>query len=400
MNLNKLTRLIVTLGGMGALLFAASATAASEWRRDWAVNLPRGVTSLSEQVFSLHMLVFWIVCIIGVGVFAGVFYSVWKFRKSAGAVPAQWHHSTTVEIAWTVVPFLILLAIAIPATQTMIQMEDATGHEMTIKVTGYQWMWEYDYLDEDIRFFSRLDQNSNRARQRNPEIRPQDIDQYLLDVDNPLVVPVNTRIRFLLTSNDVIHAWWVPELGWKKDTIPGFLNQTWAEISEPGTYRGQCAELCGRDHGFMPVVVVAKTREDYEAWVAEQTAEPADNEADASADTGEESDDSAAVADMEADELMQVGERVYGQQCAACHQADGQGMATFPALAGSDKVLGDRDSFAGVVMSGVSGTAMQPFKSRMDDEQLAGVLTYVRNAWGNDDDGGDAFQPADIRAAR
>lgn len=397
MNLNKLTKLFVALSGMSTLLFAVTASAASEWRRDWGLNLPQGVTSLSERVYSLHMLVTWIVFIIGVLVFAGVLYSVWKFRKSAGAVPAQWHHSTAVEIAWTVVPFLILLAIAVPATQAMIDMEDTSEHDMTIKITGYQWMWEYEYIGEGISFFSRLNADSNRARQRNPEIRPQDVDNYLLDVDQPLVVPVNTRIRFLITANDVIHGWWVPELGWKKDAIPGFINETWADITEPGIYRGQCTELCGRDHAFMPVVVVAMAQDEYENWVAEQTAE-SDNGLAADVDSPQVQGP-AELTEMDKDELLTVGERVYNQQCVACHQAEGQGMASFPALAGNDFVL-DREAFMDTVMHGRSGTAMQPFEGRLDDEQLAGVLTYVRNSWGNDEDGGDVFQPAEIRAAR
>jgi len=403
MNLNKLTRLFVALGGVGAVLFAGSASATSEWRRNWGVNLPQGVTSLSEQVYSLHMLVFWIVCIIGVVVFAGVFFSVWKFRRSQGARPAQWHHSTAVEIVWTVVPFLILLGIAVPATQTMIKLEDTSGYDMTVKITGYQWMWKYEYLDEDISFFSRLDADSNRARQRNPEIRPADVPNYLLDVDNALVVPVNKKIRFLLTANDVIHAWWVPELGWKKDAIPGFINEAWAEIREPGIYRGQCAELCGRDHAFMPIVVIAKTQEDYDAWVAVQT-EAADN-GDVAVDAVETEDDVAVedmdeVEDMDKEDLMALGRDLYNAQCLACHQAEGQGMGPFPSLVGSDKVVGDRDTYKDIVLKGVSGTAMQGFGGRLNDAEAAAVLTYVRNAWGNDDDGGDVFQPSDVEAAR
>ena len=427
MNLKKLTRALAAVGGPGLLLFSASALAVpeSDWRRPWGLNLPQGVTSLSEQVYNLHMLVFYISLAIGLLVTVGVFYSVIKFRKSAGAVPAQWHHSTTVEIIWTVIPFLILLFIAIPATQTMVKIDDTSDYDMTVKVTGYQWMWEYEYLDEDIQFFSRLDRDSDRARQRNPEIRPQDVEHYLLNVDNPLVVPVNTRIRFLLTANDVIHAWWVPELGWKKDAIPGFINEAWAEIREPGIYRGQCAELCGRDHAFMPIVVKALEQSDYEDWVAEQRngngtgepvgaqpaaetgtpeqQEPAETvEADADA-AAEEADDVAEDAngngaDMSEDDLLSVGQQVYESQCIACHQASGQGMgAAFPALAGNERVIEDREWVKDVVINGVSGTAMQSY-SRLSDEELAGLLTYIMNAW--DNDSGEIFQPADIQAAR
>lgn len=390
MNQNKLTRLFVASIAMLAMLFSAGAAADSDWRRPWGVNLPEGVTSLSEVSYSMHMLTFWIVTVIGIVVFAGVFFSVWRFRKSQGAKPATWHHSTAVEIVWTAVPFLILLGIAIPATQAMIKMEDSSGYEMTVKVTGYQWMWEYEYLDEDIQFFSRLDRDSDRARQRNSDIRPSDVEHYLLNVDNPLVVPVNTKIRFLLTANDVIHSWWVPELGWKKDTIPGFINEAWAEIREPGTYRGQCAELCGRDHGFMPIVVVAKTEEDYEAWVAEQQEDA----------NGEVAVDDEDLSDMEMDELMALGGDVYGNQCMACHQAGGEGMGDmFPALVGSARVLGDRDEYKSILIDGVSGTSMQSF-ANLSNQELAGVLTYVRNAWGNDEGGEDVFQPADVDAAR
>lgn len=390
MNYNKLTTVFVASTALLALLFSAGAAAESDWRRPWGVNLPEGVTSLSQVAYSMHMLTFWIVTVIGIGVFAGVFYSVWRFRKSQGAKPATWHHSTAVEIVWTAVPFLILLGIAIPATQAMIKMEDTGNYDMTIKVTGYQWMWEYEYLDEDIQFFSRLDRDSDRARQRNSDLRPRDVEHYLLNVDNPLVVPVNTKIRFLLTANDVIHSWWVPELGWKKDTIPGFINEAWADIQKPGTYRGQCAELCGRDHGFMPIVVVAKTQEDYEAWVAEQTE-------DSNGDVAVDEDD---LSDMDMDDLMAVGGNVYDNQCMACHQAGGEGMGDmFPALVGSDKVLGDRDAYKSVLIDGISGTTMQSF-ANLSNQELAGVLTYVRNAWGNDEDGGDEFQPADVEAAR
>ncbi len=391
----KLLGALAAIGALGLPLVAAAATAPeSDWRRPWGLNLPRGVTELSQDVYTLHMLVFWIVCIIGVLVFGGIFYSVWKFRKSQGAVPAKWHHSTTVEVVWTVIPFLILLFIAVPATQTMIKIDDTSDYDMTVKVTGYQWMWEYEYLDEDVAFFSRLDRDSDRARQRNPDVRPQDVEHYLIDVDNPLVVPVNTRIRFLITANDVIHAWWVPELGWKKDAIPGFINEAWAEIQEPGTYRGQCAELCGRDHGFMPIVVVALAQEDYEQWLQEQREE---NGVVATDDAEEADVETAVLEEVDPDELMQVGRQVYDNQCIACHQAEGQGMATFPGLAGSDRVMDDDDWVIDVVVNGVSGTAMTAFGPRLDDRELAGVLTYIRNAWGNE---AEPIQPADVRDAR
>lgn len=306
-----LIRAAAAIGMLATAAMAAARPDESGWRQSWGVNLPEGVTTLSQQSYDLHMLVFYIVCAIGAFVFIGIFYSIWRFRRSAGAEPAQFHHNTTVEVIWTVIPFLILLGISIPATQTMIEQEDTSDYDMTVKVTGYQWMWEYEYLDEDVSFYSRLDRESDRARQHNPEVTPDDVEHYLLDVDNPLVVPVDTKIRFLLTSNDVIHSWWVPELGWKKDAIPGFVNEAWAEIEEPGVYRGQCAELCGRGHGFMPVVVVAMTQEDYDDWVAERT-DGDDGNGEQAADAEEDGDDpeQAALEPLERD-LLTAGDAVY-----------------------------------------------------------------------------------------
>ncbi|MEQ8232142.1 MAG: cytochrome c oxidase subunit II [Gammaproteobacteria bacterium] len=234
---------------------------------DWGLNLTEGVTPFSRTVYDLHMLILWICVIIGVVVFGLMGYSVLKFRKSQGAKAAQWHESTKVEVLWTLIPFIILVGIAVPATKALIMMEDVSGADMTIKVTGYQWKWHYQYVDDGIGFFSTIDADSNRARQIGSGIAPESVDNYLLNVDNHLVVPVNKKIRFLTTAGDVIHAWWVPALGWKRDAIPGFINESWARIEEPGIYRGQCAELCGKDHGFMPVVVEALPEAEYQAWL-------------------------------------------------------------------------------------------------------------------------------------
>jgi cytochrome c oxidase subunit 2 len=239
-------------------------------RADWAVNMPKGVTELSREIYDLHMIIFWICVIIGAGVFGVMFWSIVHHRKSRGAKAANFHENHVVEIVWTVIPFLILVGMAVPATRTLIKMEDTSGTEMTVKVTGYQWMWHYDYLDNDIAFYSRLDAASNAARQLDSDTDPREVPDYLLNVDNPLVLPVDTKIRILTTAGDVIHAWWVPELGGKKDAIPGYINEMWVNIDEPGTYRGQCAELCGKDHGFMPIVVKAVSKEAYREWVAEQ----------------------------------------------------------------------------------------------------------------------------------
>lgn len=279
---------IKRLGTLAAIALAAVVDPASA---DWALNMPSGVTEISRDVYDLHMTIFWIVVWIGVAVFGAMFYSILRHRKSRGVKPAQFHHSTAVEIVWTVIPLGILVAMAIPATQVLIEMEDTSDPDMTVVVTGYQWQWGYEYVDAGIQFYSKLDAASNRARQLDSGVDPASVDNYLLAVDNPLVVPTNTKIRFQITSADVIHSWWVPALGWKKDAIPGYVNETWTSIDEPGVYRGQCAELCGRDHGFMPVVVVAKTPAEYEKWVAAQ------KQAD---DSGTE----AAQADADADDLV------------------------------------------------------------------------------------------------
>lgn len=249
--------------GVGAWLWSSAVWA------EWGLNMTQGVTPISKSVYDLHMLILWICVVIGVVVFGAMLWSFVQFRKSKGVVPAQFHESTTLEILWTIIPFIILIGIAIPATKTLVAMEDATESEMTIKVTGYQWMWRYDYLDEDFGFFSSLAAASNTARQRGSDIDPFTVDNYLLDVDKPLVLPTGTKVRILTTAADVIHSWWVADLGWKRDAIPGFINENWVYIEEPGTYRGQCAELCGKDHGFMPIVVIAKTPDEYRQWLEE-----------------------------------------------------------------------------------------------------------------------------------
>lgn len=233
------------------------------------LNLPVGVTPISREAYDLHMIILWICVAIGVVVFSVMFYSIVKHRKSTGKEAAQFHHSTTAEIVWTIIPFVILVGMAVPATKALILMENTAAEDMTIKVTGYQWKWKYEYLDEDITFYSDLALASREAIYGDAP-KPE---HYLLDVNEPLVVPVNKKVRLLITADDVIHAWWVPALGMKKDAIPGFINEMWMNIEEPGTYRGQCAELCGKDHGFMPIVVVAKTEDEYQAWVAEQKSE-------------------------------------------------------------------------------------------------------------------------------
>jgi cytochrome c oxidase subunit 2 len=251
----------------------ASLLAAPAALADWELNMPRGVTQITNEVYDLHMLIFWICVVIGIGVFGVMFYSIVFHTKKKNPNPAKFSHSTAAEVIWTAIPIVILVAMAFPAAKTLVAIEDAGNPDMTVKVTGYQWKWHYEYLEEDVEFFSSLASDSNMARQLGSGVDPASVDNYLLDVDNPLVVPVNTKVRILLTANDVIHAWWVPELSGKRDAIPGFVNQLWFSADKTGTYRGQCAELCGYDHGFMPIVVIVKEEADYLAWLGEQGVE-------------------------------------------------------------------------------------------------------------------------------
>lgn len=375
-----------------ALLFSSLSLAAIG-----DINMPVGVTPISKEVYGLHMMIFWICVVIGVLVFGVMFYSMFKHRKSKGAKAADFHESTLVEIIWTAVPLVILIAMAIPAAKTLIAMEDTSDADVTIKVTGYQWKWHYEYLDSEISFFSSLDADHNAARQVGSDIDVSKFDHYLKEVDNELVLPVGKKIRFLHTASDVIHSWWVPDLAVKKDAIPGFINENWALIEEPGVYRGKCAELCGRDHGFMPIVVRAVPEEEYEQWVAEMSPAPV---------VAETSEGSApAAADGEADrewamaELMEKGESVYNASCAACHQANGQGLpGAFPAIAGSAIATGAADAHINTIYAGVPGTAMAAFADQLSDSDMAAVITYQRNAFGNTV--GDLVQPSAIKALR
>jgi cytochrome c oxidase subunit 2 len=374
------------LAGVASVFLGVTVTSA---HADLALNMRQGVTTTSQSVYDLHMIIFWVCCVIGVVVFGAMIYSIIYHRKSKGAVAAQFHESTTMEILWTVVPIVILVSMAIPATSTLLAMEDTGNADMTIKVTGVQWKWKYDYIDGDaagVSFISSLHPKHNEARLLGSGADVSQFgDQYLLDVDNPLVIPTGKKVRFLLTAADVIHAWWVPDLGWKKDAIPGFVNEAWTKVDEPGTYRGQCAELCGKDHGFMPIVVVAKAPEDYAKWVAEQKGAAAD---------------AAAAADREwsKDELMAKGEQVYATNCAACHQVGGQGVPpAFPALAGSAIAIGDAAAHIDMVLNGKAGTAMAAYRDILNDADMAAVITYERNAWGNS---ASIVQPAAVKAAR
>lgn len=348
---------------------------------EYGLNMTPGITDVSQSIYDLHMTIFWICVAIGVVVFGVMFYAMFKFRKSKGAVPAQFHESTTVEIIWTIIPVVILIAMAIPATGTLKQIYDTTESDVDIKVTGYQWKWQYEYINDGVGFFSNLatpqDQIYNREEKG---------EHYLLEVDEPLVIPINKKVRFLVTANDVIHSWWVPALAVKKDAIPGFINESWAMAKETGIYRGQCAELCGKDHGFMPIVVKAVTESEYQSWLGAKQ-EKARLEL------------AAANKVWGMDELMEKGEKVYNTMCAACHQQNGAGIPpAFPALKGSSVALGPVEKHINIVVNGVSGTAMQAFGAQLSDVDLAAVITYERNAWGNNK--GDLVSPKDIAAAK
>jgi cytochrome c oxidase subunit 2 len=348
---------------------------------DYTLNLMKGVTRISNEVYDMHMIALWICVAVGVVVFGTMFYSIYYHRKSMGHEAEQFHENTTVEIIWTIIPTIILVVMAIPATKAMIDMDDTSEAEMTIKVTGWQWKWEYEYLDEDIHFFSSLDEESNRARQIGSGIDPTSAPHYLLNVDNPVVIPVHTKIRFLFTAADVIHAWWVPDLGWKKDTVPGFINESWTEVDVPGTYRGQCAELCGQDHGFMPIVVIAMEKADYAVWVEEQKELAL-------------AEQSAAQKEWSKEELIAKGETVYANNCASCHMADGTGMAgVFPAISGSPIVIGDIDAQVDLMMKGQG--MMPAFGQMLSPVDFASVTTFIRNGLGNAV--GDSIQPSVIQ---
>jgi cytochrome c oxidase subunit 2 len=353
---------------------------------EWGLNMTQGVTPISKEIYDMHMLTLWVVTIIGVFVFGVMFWSIFHHRKSKGAKAAKFSHSTTVEIIWTIVPTIIIISLAVPATGLLIRMDDTSEAKITIKATGIQWKWKYDYLDEDITLYSSLDAKSQEVAQRDSGQNPMEHENYLLDVDEPLVVPVNTKLRILTTAEDVIHAWWVPELGWKRDAIPGFINDNWAIIEEPGTYRGNCTEICGKGHGYMPIVVKAVSMEEYEAWVDDRKA--------------------LKLAALESqnktltmDESMAEGEKVYKKQCLMCHQANGEGVpGAFPALAGSEIALKKENTLEHLYRIIYGKNLMPKFGDQLTDLEIAAVTTYERNAWGNNT--GDLIQPKEVAEAR
>jgi len=372
-----LTRMLAK-GRAGLAALAALAPGMAFARLEYDLQPP--VTPIAQQMYDLNVYIFWICVIIFCAVFGVMFYSIFKHRKSVGHKAVQFHENTTVEIIWTVIPFLILLGMAWPATKTILAMRDTSASDITIKVTGYQWKWGYDYIQDGFGFYSNL--STPLAQIENREKKG---DNYLLEVDQPMVVPIGAKVRILVTAGDVLHSWSVPAFGVKQDAIPGFVRDTWFKAEKVGTYRGQCSELCGKEHGFMPVVVEVKSKEDYAAWVAVQKTKVA-----AAAD-----DPSKVwtVADLTA-----KGAEIYAANCVACHQANGKGVpGAFPALDGSKIVTGPLPAQIALVLAGKPGTAMPAWK-QLSNADIAAVITYTRNSWGNHT--GEAVQPAQVVAAR
>ena len=380
--MKKENTVIVALAVLAAVMAATWLLLVAPALTGNEINMPRGVTSQSAIHYDLHMIVLWVCVVIGIGVFTVMFTSIVLHRKSRGYEAAKFSHSTLAEIIWTTIPVLILVAMAVPATTALVKMEDASGAEMTVKITAFQWRWKYEYLDHDISFISALGAASNEARQLNSGIDPESVQNYLLDVDHPLVLPVGKKIKFLITADDVIHSWWVPDFGWKRDAIPGFINEAWTNIDKAGTYRGQCTELCGKDHGFMPIVVTALPQAEFDAWVNAQRADSRDQH-------------QATKRLWTRQELMQRGKSVYATACATCHQPDGQGLTpAFPALAGSKIATGPVAAHIDIVMNGLAGTAMSGWRDKLSETDIAAALTYTRNAFGNET--GDIIQPITI----
>jgi cytochrome c oxidase subunit 2 len=367
-----------------ALMTAPVFAEIKEKIEQYQLNMTKGATDISADVYDMHMLMFIICVVIGAGVFITMFISMYFHRKSRGAKPANFHENVKVEIAWTVIPFIILIAMAVPAMNLLIDMEDASEPDVTVLVTGSQWKWHYKYMDNEVEYYSKLATQADQISGK--------LDKgvnYLLEVDRPLVVPTGQKVRFLITSDDVIHSWWVPAFAIKQDANPGFINDAWAIANEPGVYRGQCAELCGKAHGFMPIVVVAKEPAEYDKWVSEQ--EAIQQEA-------KEKEQRLLSMNMTMDESMLMGEKVYNANCAACHMPNGEGLpGVFPALKGSQIAVADEPKHIDILINGVTGSAMQSYAKQLTMSEIAAVVTYERNAWGNDT--GDLVQAKDINSA-
>jgi cytochrome c oxidase subunit 2 len=366
MNIRKLLTKIWLAVGFGIWSFAVAAQDMPGGPKVNQLNFPAPATKIMEEIHWLHWMMMVICLVIFIGVFSVMFYSIYKHRKSKGAQPAAFHESTSVEIIWTVIPLLIVIGMALPATKTVVAMKDTTNADITIKTTGYQWKWGYDYIKgegEGISFLSTM----TTSREAINNLAPKS-PTYLMEVDHEMVVPVNKKIRLITTANDVIHAWTVPAFGVKQDAIPGFVRDTWFRAEKIGTFRGQCSELCGAQHAFMPIVVRVVSDEDYTKWVAEKKKEMAAT-----------ADDPSKVYTLA--EQMDRGAKVYATNCAACHQSNGKGAGAFPALDGSKVALGPKAGNFTILINGKG--AMPKWGGVLSDGDLAAVMTYYRNAWGN-----------------
>jgi len=348
-------------------------------------DLREGVTDMSQRIQDLHHLSLAVCVIMGVIVFGAMFYTMFAHRRSRYPHPANFHESIAVEVAWTVIPILILIAMAIPATTALIEIEDNSDADLTILITASQWKWHYQYVDADIGYYSNLATPSAQINNVEPKG-----EHYLLEVDKPLVLPTNKKVRFLMTSNDVIHSWWIPDFAVKQDAIPGFINEAWTRVPDPGLFRGQCAELCGKDHAYMPIVVEVRPEAEFDQWINDQQ-------------LAKELASGQAVADREKEwtmaELMPIGEQVFLSNCATCHEPTGLGQgSTYPALAGGEITTGPLAAHIARVMNGKAETEMQAWAPQLSDREIAAVITYERNAWGNASN--DVVQPRTIYAAR
>jgi cytochrome c oxidase subunit 2 len=339
--------------------------------------MPKGVTEASQAAYDIHMIMIWICTVIGVAVFGFMFYVMFAHRKSRGVTPANFHENLTVEILWTIVPALILIVMAVPATTALLKVYDTDNPDIDIKITGYQWKWQYEYIGEGVKFMSELRTPQDEIYGRAPKG-----EHYLREVTQPLVIPTNKKVRFLITGNDVIHSWWVPDFAVKRDAIPGLFTAAWAKTDQPGIYVGECTELCGKGHAFMPIVVEVKEEAEYDTWLAAQKEEALVYQS----TIGKEWSDA---------ELMAKGESVYSISCAGCHQAKGQGIpGVFPALVDSPLVTGPVEDHIGILINGVAGSAMQSFADQLSEVDIAAVIHYKRNSWGNKM--GATVQPIDI----
>lgn len=364
-----------TLLSVGGLLMSTAARASYE------LNLRAPQSALARDVYNLHTMIMLVCLGIFIVVFGAMFYSVYKHRKSVGHAAEHFHENTTVEIIWTVIPFIILIGMALPATKTILAMKDTSNPDLTIKVTGYQWKWGYEYLGEGVSFLSTL--STPRAQIENKEPKGE---HYLLEVDQPLVVPVGKKVRVLITAADVIHSWWIPEMSLKQDAIPGFIRDAWFKAETTGTFRGQCVELCGKEHAFMPVVVKVVSEDEFRTWLAAKK----QGAAAAASDNGK----TFTLAELKA-----KGEQVYDGHCIACHQANGMGIpGTFKALNGSTTVNGPIEDHCKTVLNGRPGTAMVAFGNQLSDADIAAVVTFERNSWDNKK--GDMAQPAQVAALK